>query len=1490
MGKSYLNDPSKLKAFVKRFEEKKTSKVYADENEALAEAYFRLGVHAETSSSDAFYYLHQAFKRDGTNPKYAYHLGRLNFIHDNMDKAGHWLSLAARLCPTSHRIWTHISLLQYELNIRYKGNTKVEQDVLKKRGDDINNIIRDGKDDFAAHYFDFRPPEINDGKKGKTPSNDSTTSTPDLAPSSASFSTVSRTTDKDRCRWTGIHDIQIEQNFESTATSRKLTTLYPLLDEVIQLSQKRKNGVFAFAILAIEWLVSGYPVATIRRLRQHLPSQLECKTLEVLNAICQFYEADDNELPELLAKSLEDGVNLPLLIALIHKKRLLWSPLTFGQMDAYRSAKKFLEDEKKKNIMDDDAIQQRQGVISDLNKDLKTIIKSLNPKPPTVINDAPPKTSAAKSSDQPFTASLAKSTLAELEQKSKQLKQFSENAFVFMKNTISGPIKQVNDDASFSQIQTNHAAFKDLLANIENAGKQGVEQLNVLLEQILGINDIDALGDDFGQRIESCRNMFNGIIIQGNFKKILSKADKTIIQKSNDFSVIPTPISKELESLLNDVSELFIAEQAALASADGPLTASEAKSILSELEEKSGHLKLISVNGFNFLRLNISQAIKKVSDDKTFSQIQTDHAAFSELLTNLENAGKQGVEQLNELSEQILGISDIAALGNDFGQRIEICRNTFNGIITQGNFKRVHAKASKAITQKSKDFQIITTPVSKELETLINDAQALFTEVLSIKPSDEHMSFEEKRSELPTEPAEDTDQSPLTDLAALEQAIADVDNEIEARFDFVNATFAAYSQKSLYQPPIHALFAMVRSREAETYYRMEYHQKARKLWNAVLIDDRLNAAALKNIAVCDTNNADLSRVLSSWRSYCEMLYLQAVIVGDPRYNVKKRIEFHETFASAFAPEFLNAKLDNDWSKRVDKDIAISFLSSPARFRSYVDHTLLVFFNRKLDFSSPTLILGVGNAERSYTRARAKETLDTLMTEVKILLPQRAGDPFSTLCKNHFETAFNLSKKKKGLIKKSDPHYSDEQKVQLDWVVDILKLLYKFSILLNTDEKISEAINSFESLEQLDRLTRFPIGLSHSLYAAAAQHFSPKTPIIFSVTDKTIEHLNQSDPPKKIVDKRKKLKNKTFSTEESLLRELQGILEEEELESYRAVIMQYVTIERPFLDSFKNVKKHCLLLLIESIFSKQNGTWTSASKRNYKRLIERWLHQPMLEEFLEIIDDPQQFYPQVIMDGIQSGRADLKAIAELTKWNEQFPELSGPAYYLAALLSRGNDAEEAIAVLEKAIATTFSKKGRERCQGLLDHLRLQCDIKKGNFASALSLLKQIGDDKFEAQAVLSQLATIYNNWINDDPGQAIGRIPNIMADFDWWEGQCQKPIDDEVAKYARKIKGQLMAVVVSIGLEASSGDDPSLVKQALTALDKILDYDKENLLAVNSLLSICWRLGVTKLNNDQRKIAKPFILAADDLASKLLDTEFNDNAQQIKNQINRLDIS
>src|ERR1051325_7713230 len=225
-----------------------------------AEGSFRSAVDRATAPEQAATLLQHAVRLDRSNPKFHYHLGRLCFSRGELDSAAAWLERARRLCPTSHRIWTHIGLLQREINERYADSTDFVHGDHKRRWKEISQLVLSGNDAFDAKLADFEPRKI--APADTTPAGIAVAAVADAGGEMP----VQRFLGAGTCRWTTINDLIADDLLETEPGERGRNALRQHLERSVAASSCR-GGHAAFAILAAEWLLRGYPVAFIQRSR-----------------------------------------------------------------------------------------------------------------------------------------------------------------------------------------------------------------------------------------------------------------------------------------------------------------------------------------------------------------------------------------------------------------------------------------------------------------------------------------------------------------------------------------------------------------------------------------------------------------------------------------------------------------------------------------------------------------------------------------------------------------------------------------------------------------------------------------------------------------------------------------------------------------------------------------------------------------------------------------------------------------------------------------------------------------------------------------------------------------------------------------------------------------------------------------------------------------------------------------------------------------------
>ncbi len=1065
------------------------------ELEALAESGFRLAVHPDTPWEEALALLRRSLQIDGTNPKYAYHLARLYFLRGEPQLAGEWLRHAACLCPTSHRIWAHAGLLQRCLDPLYREDARYEKDVLRQRGEKIVTGIRRGADSFDPALIDFVPPVSKAAQEEESrqareraggaaaqPNGEAKADGPAKPQGPLPPANARRLTGAGQCRWSGVIDLTVEQHLEGKpGEASTMEKMLPLLEEVARHAGRRRGGTAAFVILAAQWLVCGYPVATVRRLSAELPAAEESPARRLLDLVCSLFEAGDEEAGPRLAEALEQGRIPPLLAALVHRRRFLARPLEF-RLGAHRSARRALA---AGGLKDDDANKQVRR--------LANLLTSLHPAPPAPLKDRPPAAPAAAAA---LDGAAAAEQFASLERAAEGLTGVSSAAFAFLKEKLDPAAKNVTDPLAYSQARADCKAARALVDALRAAGEEGSRRLEALVQGMSRLPDAER-PPDVEARKDRCKNAFTELCNTGAFSRILNRVEKNLTAASATFQEAPCQPSADLAALAHAAARALPSPSEEPPGAPAGPVAEQ----FAALEAAAEKLTEAGGRAFDFLKQTLDPAAKGVGDNAAFSQARADLQAARALVDALRAAGEEGSRRLEALVQGMAGLAE-AERPADVEARTDRCKNAFSELCGGGNFKNILNRVEKNLTAAASRFQEQRRDPSPTLAGLLDEVAKVFPAPGPDATAEASRPADAKPAPARPDPAKRLEG--LTGADGLRQALAVVEEEVARVFADARQTFAVYSPRARRLPPLAALWSLVCSRQAETLYRLGLRRQARAVWNEMLCADRLDVRLLRNLAVCDTGG-DVARCLASWRSYAEMLYLLDLVADSPRPHARARADFHRSFGAAYAPAFLSAKLDQDWEKKLDDGAAeamTAFLNSPGRVRHYVGHTLLAFLNSRLDFHSPALALGLSRGEALKMREQGKKAFLAFAERLAPALPERARRVFPKLLGRHLDEAVAACAAARRLTARVDPRY-DEEKLRLEHLLqEAWHLKYKlFRFLMDARgeemviseraRRVARGLTSVDFLAELARLDEVPLDASPELFAVILRGQKPE---------------------------------------------------------------------------------------------------------------------------------------------------------------------------------------------------------------------------------------------------------------------------------------------------------------------------------------------------------------------------------------------------------------
>lgn len=465
----------------------------AEYEAALVECKFRLAVQPETPLAEAFELLLEAERRDATDPKHAYHLGRLCFLCGELDLAATWWLRARRLAPGNHRLWSHVALLHFEFLERCEGRPEVKSVVLRRRSQALLDAVRAGSREAAEYLFDSAPPRSDAPDEAAAPNS-----------SVAETASVEAVADKrTACGWSGAHDLVIESWLAPEPHQDLLERIVPVLtqsaNEALRSAERRPR----FVILAIQTLIAGYGLPVVRKLRDSFEDCTLGPDLLLLDRVMAMFATGVDVLAAQLSEEIQQNRLPTTLAALIHRQRLLGSPLTISATRVHRAATLLLEE----RVADPD----RAGKFARLLEDALAEFERAPPEPVGSDLDAP--TADAVPQDIP-------QRLANAEAATTVLEQLCESTWRHLRDEVKKPTESVIAGVSLGRV----AADAQLLTRTVDALKpviaHGLAEANAI-KAALGRQTCGSADPAVGKRLESCLARIQNLSGLGKFHRAL---------------------------------------------------------------------------------------------------------------------------------------------------------------------------------------------------------------------------------------------------------------------------------------------------------------------------------------------------------------------------------------------------------------------------------------------------------------------------------------------------------------------------------------------------------------------------------------------------------------------------------------------------------------------------------------------------------------------------------------------------------------------------------------------------------------------------------------------------------------------------------------------------------------------------------------------------------------------------------------------------------
>ncbi|MFJ5047186.1 tetratricopeptide repeat protein [Streptomyces sp. NPDC088719] len=960
--------------------------------EAAVEASFRIGVHPATDPATALRMLTRAHRADGTNPKHPYHVGLLYLRHGQPDAAVRWFTAAADLSPANHRIWAHLSLAYRGLDDQRKG----ADDGHHARAEAIAATIREGRHDFVWEGS-------QEGAEATPPP-----ALPLLRPG--------------ECRWTGIHDMTADVRLRGNTTAQTRDVLAAELETIAERARRRRGGTASFTVLAVQWMVYGYPTATVRRLAKLLPPD-DGPAAHLLYLVCDLLETDPAELPDRLAACLADRSLPDVLIALIHRRSLFRRPLRFPDLGAHAAAREFTEGDHTRH-----------------EKALRLVAEQLA------------LTSAGPLADVPRQAGTAEpealdpdGRLAAFEKTAADLTRLARDVQAHIKALAGTP---VTDPAGYALAAGDRDVLTDLVKRLEAVRQSRLEELQQF--QAAEPSGLVMPFEEFQRRVGECQSSLQEPL--GSLRAVLNRrVNKQLDAKKADFgTAVPAPSDRAM-ALVDRLATLE-GPPGGFPSPDGELAL---------LEEAADRLTDVTDDALDHAKALVKAAVDQEPD---YARALGDHQALADLVVRLEAVRMDRLEALQRLKAPEVSASGLVLPFAEFQRRLEECESSLQegpgkvrGILTK--------KVGKRLAPQQAVFPA-TAPAP-------SPAALALAERLSGLDPDPDPATPVAADAAPRRPSPPPPPEQAGPRERVQHALAVAEHALHANFAEAWQTLDAYPAELRHREAVVLLRTYLGGHQAEADQRLGRSAAARRRWNTMLADDPLHPAVLRNLAVAHTVAGDLGQAAQAWSRDLEAQYLRAVLDGDIRGGAAERAALHRALAASFGTAPLCPPLTADQETDENQGQVVRLLAGAGKVTTAVAHLRLEELNHALSHRSSTLVLGVGRSVKDTELAAARDRRKAAVEEAVGLLPPKVRAAFRKLCDEMIDAAHRDASRTRGRTRRADSEA--EETAHQEWARG--RLLWKVKLagaVQGQDSAWPMAEHSGDVIANLGRIDSLPL--------------------------------------------------------------------------------------------------------------------------------------------------------------------------------------------------------------------------------------------------------------------------------------------------------------------------------------------------------------------------------------------------------------------------------
>jgi hypothetical protein len=598
---------------------------------------------------------------------------------------------------------------------------------------------------------------------------------------------------------------------------------------------------------------------------------------------------------------------------------------------------------------------------------------------------------------------------------------------------------------------------------------------------------------------------------------------------------------------------------------------------------------------------------------------------------------------------------------------------------------------------------------------------------------------------------------------SLRHTLEAIVSELSIRFEECRSAVAGHAA---HDSAFRALLATVDSREAEMLHALGLRRVAGRTWRRMARSDPANIALLKNLAVCASYDEHPALALAAWRRYLEALYYYDALLSKPDLLAPRRRDLHEALGMALLPPELPALIYAEQSEaKPDEKALVALIERHSQARACFAHLLLKFFNSKLDYRSPLLVLGVDRGEADEVRAAAATKLRAWCEIVERFCDWPVFRRYLDCVRVHIADQLDICRVPAKLSQRRDPHFQEERRKHLEWLREVCRLKLRLRSLLLSREQAYLQFVSWPALisfiNALLGLDEIPLDLSPSFLAEVALEFGEvgERQLTFGARFVGAILVHQKFGAKPLSEP--------------------GNLDER---TYHRILTAWLAsglegLEVPGSDLFDFLR------------------------------------------FEAFLDDPGSLYHPRAQEIAAQATSYEPVIEYLKSWGAQYPcTITGPKRKAAELLMKEGKSEEAYALVKSAMERAKFAAGRDACRQLMKKLKAHEQIEAETYGDALPTLRELVEQDAEGNVdnLMQYLRTFSSEArsSNRDPGHEA-----MVRTVESWLQRFTKGIGVDEIHYIRESRDQ--ALIIAFTAHLGDIDDPEVdqrsVIDAMTAL-------------------------------------------------------------------------